>query len=64
MSQSFTNLLIIEPPQAANRTECKHLGSKVSLEQILAVVTGPGLDYTILHSLESGSLHLDSFVWK
>lgn len=29
---------------AANRTECKQLGSKVWLQQICAVVTDPGLD--------------------
>lgn len=35
-----TNLPIIELPRAANKTECKQLGSKVSLYQILAVLTG------------------------
>lgn len=55
MSRSITNLLIIELSQAANRTECKQLGSKVSPEQILAVGAVPVLDKSILHSLESSS---------
>lgn len=53
MSHSFTNLLIIELPRAANRTGYKQLGSKVSLLQIPAVVAGPGL--IMLHCLESRS---------
>lgn len=64
----FTKLLIIELPQAANRTACKQLGSKVSLLQICAVVTDPALDYPVFYTVKKVGQTLyftqDTIVWN